>query len=55
MDKKKIELNIEELEERIAPTAPDVISVTSGEGVIFNQGRGDGIPPPSVSHLHRFM
>jgi hypothetical protein len=47
-EKKKVELNIEELEERIAPTTPDVITVTSGDGVIFNQGRGDGTPPPSV-------
>jgi hypothetical protein len=48
MDKKKIELNIEELEERIAPTAADSITVVFGEGVVFNAVRGDNTPPPSV-------
>jgi hypothetical protein len=48
-EKKKIKLNIEELEERIAPSAPSSIEVDPGVGVEFDVGRSDGIPPPEVT------
>jgi hypothetical protein len=47
-EKKKVTLNIEELEERIAPSAPFDISVDPGVGVVFDGGRSDGLPPPEV-------
>jgi hypothetical protein len=49
MDKKKIELKIEELEERIAPThlAPDSILIVTGVGAEINGIISpDGVPPP---------
>jgi hypothetical protein len=51
MDKKKIELKIEELEERIAPThlAPDSILIVTGVGAEINGIISpDGVPPPEV-------
>jgi hypothetical protein len=50
-EKKKVKLNIEELEERIAPTglAPDCINVVSGVGAdIDGCISPDGNPPPEV-------
>ena len=49
MDEKEIELNIEELEERIASSAPGSISVVPGEGAVFDDGSPtNAAPPPEV-------
>ena len=49
MDKKKVELNIEELEERIAPSVPKCITVVAGVGPDFTScSPGDSMPPPHM-------
>ena len=49
MDKKKIELSIEELEERIAPRAPDCILIVTGVGAdVGGCISPDNVPPPEV-------
>ncbi len=48
-EKREMTLNIEELEEHIALSAPDSITVVLVEGAVFNDGSPTNeAPPPEV-------